>query len=660
LVIPTVVLLSLSTYFGTRIGLLTSYDSLQKQTENNAINAIHLVDNGYAMLEKSIEHQLENAFIPFMQAYEDANRDPAKIDLHVLQKQFSKDLGAEVDLYIISSEWIIEYTTFDLDLGLDFKPIVPERFIKRLENMLASSGFYPEEMGLETQTSRIRKYSYMSTPDHAYLFELGVVFDQFNQFVGRLNLIQIMDDLKALNPSLDNVRIFEGFQGRVYGGSEEEISESLQAFIKDVIDNRTEVHDIYQDDKLIRYMYIDRGYEKTDPNAVISEPRVLELTYNTDSIDTALTRLLITSVAISIVAIILTVIVTYVISDRIAMPILKIIDGVKQIEDGNLDYRLAVQSENELKFLEVGINDMAGQIEERNRQLEELVDTLEMRVAYRTEELSNANEEISVLNERLQEENIRLEAEVDVARKLQVMLLPTEDELKQIQGLDIAGFMEPADEVGGDYYDVLQHNRHVKIGIGDVTGHGLDSGVISMMTQMGVRTLFNQGESDPKRFLSVLNQTIYDNIQRIKSDKNLTLMLMDYTSQGDIRLSGQHEDVIVVRRDGTIKLIDTFDLGMPIGLDEKSAKYFKATSLKLEAGDGIVLYTDGITEAHNMDKELYGLERLCDVIGQNWSQSAEGVKDTVIADVRAWLGKQKPLDDITLLVLKQKTTTHQA
>lgn len=283
-----------------------------------------------------------------------------------------------------------------------------------------------------------------------------------------------------------------------------------------------------------------------------------------------------------------------------------------------------------------------------------------MRVAYRTEELSNANEEISVLNERLQEENIRLEAEVDVARKLQVMLLPTEDELKQIQGLDIAGFMEPADEVGGDYYDVLQHNRHVKIGIGDVTGHGLDSGVISMMTQMGVRTLFNQGESDPKRFLSVLNQTIYDNIQRIKSDKNLTLMLMDYTSQGDIRLSGQHEDVIVVRRDGTIKLIDTFDLGMPIGLDEKSAKYFKATSLKLEAGDGIVLYTDGITEAHNMDKELYGLERLCDVIGQNWSQSAEGVKDTVIADVRAWLGKQKPLDDITLLVLKQKTTTHQA
>jgi serine phosphatase RsbU (regulator of sigma subunit) len=81
-----------------------------------------------------------------------------------------------------------------------------------------------------------------------------------------------------------------------------------------------------------------------------------------------------------------------------------------------------------------------------------------------------------------------MSAELAVSRKLQQMLLPKEHELNQIPGLEIAGFMEPATEVGGDYYDVLNHNGNVKIGIGDVTGHGLESGVVMLMTQTATRT----------------------------------------------------------------------------------------------------------------------------------------------------------------------------
>ena len=73
---------------------------------------------------------------------------------------------------------------------------------------------------------------------------------------------------------------------------------------------------------------------------------------------------------------------------------------------------------------------------------------------------------------RLRAENIRISAELDITRRLQQMNLPQESELQAVEGLEIAGFMEPADEVGGDYYDVLNCNGKVKIGIGDVTGHG--------------------------------------------------------------------------------------------------------------------------------------------------------------------------------------------
>jgi putative methionine-R-sulfoxide reductase with GAF domain len=171
---------------------------------------------------------------------------------------------------------------------------------------------------------------------------------------------------------------------------------------------------------------------------------------------------------------------------------------------------------------------------------------LESRVQERTAQLAEANAEITALNAQLQAENLRMGAELDVTRKLQYMLLPTAEELHQIADLDIACYMEPADEVGGDYYDVLQHNGLIKIGIGDVTGHGLESGMLMVMTQAIVRALLANGETDPVRFLATLNRTLYGNVQRMGTDKNLTLALLDYAA-GEARLSGQHENMLVVR-----------------------------------------------------------------------------------------------------------------
>ncbi|HIK33906.1 MAG TPA: SpoIIE family protein phosphatase [Oscillatoriales cyanobacterium M4454_W2019_049] len=274
-------------------------------------------------------------------------------------------------------------------------------------------------------------------------------------------------------------------------------------------------------------------------------------------------------------------------------------------------------------------------------------------IAERTAELDRANAEITSLNDRLRAENLRLHAELEVTRQLQQMLLPKSEELQQIEGLDIAGFMEPATEVGGDYYDVLQHNGKVKIGIGDVTGHGLESGVLMLMVQTAVRTLLADGETDPVRFLNTLNRTIYGNIQRMKTDKHITLALLDY-DRGEIRLSGQHEEAIVVRSNGQIECIDTLDLGFPIGLEEDISPFISQTSIKLEVGDVLVLYTDGITEAENCDRQFYGLKRLCRVVRQFHHCCAQEIQRAIVADWRQHVGNWKVYDDITLLILKQK------
>ncbi|HIK09355.1 MAG TPA: AAA family ATPase [Oscillatoriaceae cyanobacterium M33_DOE_052] len=224
---------------------------------------------------------------------------------------------------------------------------------------------------------------------------------------------------------------------------------------------------------------------------------------------------------------------------------------------------------------------------------------VEQKVRERTAELAAANQEIRALNEMLKAENIRMSAELEVTRRLQQMMLPTEAELAEIPGLEIVGFMEPAAEVGGDYYDVLQKDGRVKIAIGDVTGHGLESGMLTVATQAAVRTLLESDITEPVQFLAILNRMIYKNVARMNSDKNLTLVLLDY-ADGILRLSGQHEYVILVRQGGELELIDTIDLGFPIGLDGEIAQFVGDKEVRLLPGDTVVLYSDGITEAENL------------------------------------------------------------
>jgi serine phosphatase RsbU (regulator of sigma subunit) len=267
--------------------------------------------------------------------------------------------------------------------------------------------------------------------------------------------------------------------------------------------------------------------------------------------------------------------------------------------------------------------------------------------------LVSSHRTVTDLNLQLEHENSRMGGELDITRRLQEMMLPKQAELQMIPDLDIAGFMKPASEVGGDYYDVLHQDGHVKIGIGDVTGHGLESGMLMVMVQTAVRTLLESHENNPVRFLDILNRTIYGNIQRMESDKNLTLALVDY-EDGVLKLSGQHEEMIVVRSGGAVERIDTIDLGFPIGLEENIREFIAETQINLAQGDGVVLYTDGITEAENYQGQQYGIDRLCDVVSENWQQSADDLRHKVVDDLQTFVGDHTVYDDITLLICKKR------
>ncbi len=400
--------------------------------------------------------------------------------------------------------------------------------------------------------------------------------------------------------------------------------------------------------KLIRENYSTAyGYKIGDLRGILS------IKLPAEKLNKRAFNIFIKELSIRILAFLFIVLFIYlIIKNIIIIPLKKVEEGLLNISNGNYKYRLP-ELNGEFNIISKVFNEMANTIDSNKLLLENMNDSLEQRVKNRTFELEGATKIISQLNKRLKNENIRMGAELEVAKAIQEMVLPKKDELDGIKELDISGYMNSADEVGGDYYDVIKYKNGIKIGIGDVTGHGLESGVIMLMVQTAVRTLLENNVIEPVIFLDALNRSLFANIKRMHSDKNLTLSLIDY-SNGNLKIVGQHEEVLLVRKDGTVERIDTIDLGFMVGLIYDINPFLKEYDTHLNVGDGIVLYTDGITETMNSIDDLYGIDKLCTAISNSWvNNTSQYVQDTIIRDVKDFIGNSKPFDDITLLVIKR-------
>jgi sigma-B regulation protein RsbU (phosphoserine phosphatase) len=363
-------------------------------------------------------------------------------------------------------------------------------------------------------------------------------------------------------------------------------------------------------------------------------------------ISRATSSIILWQVAAVVISLLVVLAAVFAISGRITAGLSALADAARRLQNKDYSVRVAIPTRDEVAEVGDAFNRMAEEISYHTENLEKLVDE-------RTRELEDANEEITTLNERLRNENLRLGAELDIARQIQSMVLPKVSELGDIPKLEIAGYMAPADEVGGDYYDVLHDKNRIKIGIGDVTGHGLESGVLMLMVQSVARALQESGDEDPKNFLDVLNRAIFKNIVRTNSDKHLTLAFLDYADR-TMTLTGQHEDVLVIRKNGAVECIDTSDLGFPIGLESDISAFIDSRVIAFDTGDIIILHTDGVTEAESPTGELFGMQRLRESALDHRGGSADEIVRGIIADLMAHIGTQKIHDDITLVVMRHR------
>ena len=318
---------------------------------------------------------------------------------------------------------------------------------------------------------------------------------------------------------------------------------------------------------------------------------------------------------IAAIALVASLVLAFAMARRLSRPVDELVEFTRRVASGALSVRAKPQGMSEVKSLATAMNSMIDEIEKSRLQLAE---------------------------------KERLERELEIATRIQTSMLPRSFDVHR---MDIAARMIPASEVGGDYYDIIPVEDGCWIGIGDVAGHGLTAGLEMLMVQSVIAALVRENpRAAPKRHLTVLNHVIYENIRnRLGQDEHITLTLL-HCNAGNVTFAGAHEEIILCRTGtGVCERIET--PGTWLGAVRDIERVTQDSTLELEPGDLMVLYSDGVTEARAADGTQWGIDRMCTLIEEARTESVEEIRDRIIAAVTAWQVIQD--DDISVVVIRR-------
>ncbi|HWW61877.1 MAG TPA: PP2C family protein-serine/threonine phosphatase, partial [Thermoanaerobaculia bacterium] len=241
-------------------------------------------------------------------------------------------------------------------------------------------------------------------------------------------------------------------------------------------------------------------------------------------------------------------------------------------------------------------------------------------------------------------ERERVKAEIDAANRIQAALLPLE--APNLAGVSVSSHYRAATEIGGDYFDFLpQPTGEIGIAFGDVSGHGLTSGIVMAMAKAALLVQVDY-DASPRAVLDVLNEIV------IKTAPKRTMMtfffgLLDPRTQTLSFSSAGHLDPYVYRASGRIEALSSW--GYPLGIRRREP--FREHTATFNVGDRLVLYSDGLIEAIDDDGNPFGFDRFERVLLEHGNESAEEIKKALLGAVRKFTRNRPPEDDQTLVVV---------
>lgn len=247
-------------------------------------------------------------------------------------------------------------------------------------------------------------------------------------------------------------------------------------------------------------------------------------------------------------------------------------------------------------------------------------------------------------------ERQRLQQEFEIAKNVQLSFLPKSN--PDVPELDIASNCVPAQEVGGDYYDFMEiGKKKLAVAIGDVSGKGTQAAFFMTLTKGFLRALVHISDS-PAKVLTQLNRLFFENVGRGIFISMIYGVFNTTTKALAVACAGHNPVIVWKSRSRSAQIVTPS--GLALGLDggSKFGRSIREVRIKYQPGDLFVFYTDGFTEAMNKVEEEFGEERLVKAVEELARGSAAEIMEGIFEEVKSFVGRARPHDDMTIIVVK--------
>ena len=520
---------------------------------------------------------------------------------------------------------LLSFTILAVVLVLVISLVVGDRYIKgEMENCRTTAYAYTKSAAELIDGDKIAHYLETEEKDEYYYeildflnsFRLNTDIQYYYVFVPFENDLVYIWDANALKPDETEVDSCE------LGYHEEYMEGGKEATFSIYKQNPPEEIELVNDDK---YGYIASAYSPVfdsngDPVAVVGVD-----VYMPDLQANMREFLVVVVAAIFLVVLAAILVCFFFVKRKIVNPINKIRDASKSMVE-NLENEdsidVSVKTGNEIEELFDSFKEMYGDVQDYIKKLEGVT-----------------------------AEKERIGAELDVAKHIQASMLPCIfPAFPERSEIDIYATMEPAKEVGGDFYDFFMvDDRHLAIVMADVSGKGVPAALFMVIGKTLIKDHTTPGRDLGKVFTEV-NQLLCES-----NSEELFITafegVLDLVTGEFVYVNAGHEMPFICKAGGDF---EPYKIRAAFVLAGMEGMKYRAGSMTLEPGDKIFQYTDGVTEATNINNELYGMERLGAILNKVKAGTPHDILPAVKKDIDSFVGEADQFDDITMLCLEYK------
>jgi phosphoserine phosphatase RsbU/P len=622
----------------TRSILASGTDEKNKLISNEVTKILKFQDISFNLIDGELNSRFKEFSSQLVNNFFSNTNNIKDLNLRDIANEIGMDPANE-DIYVISKDGIIVNTTFKQDLGLNLFGL-GEKMKEYLQGIFKTSEFVTDLIAIEHSTKRPKKYTYQTTKDGKYIIEIGAYSKQVEDVI--MAIEETKNELKNETEGIKDVELFLMADAPFSMNKnaleiESQKDTLLKTFQnKDTISFMEHVGDSWNH---YQYMYMERsgssssGLYKGSVIRIISDRTAQQALFRVEA-----KRFIL---VFGITMLILTLVI-YRKTKVITLPIIKLVENVDRISNGDLRERAEVSGNNEITRLSEKFNMMIAQLESYYYELEEKVKERTLRIEKQKEEI--------------EEQKKHIMDSIYYARRIQNAILPAFNIIEANLKNYFILYM-PKDIVSGDFYWVNETDGLFMIAAVDCTGHGVPGAFMSIVgynqlnhavTVKKARSAGDVLDELNKGVISTLNENKSDN--SIKDGMDMALCVFNFAAK-KVEFAGANNPLVLIRDNKVIKVRgDRFPIG---AFEGSNPQQFRNNEIDLLEGDCLYLSSDGYADQFGgPDNKKFMFKKFEELLLQINSLSMEDQKEMLHKRLYEWMGVNDQVDDILVIGIR--------